>query len=122
MATETIDIMQVAPVFILVYYDGICIDRYASTETNDGNTWRVLSPQAECCDIQAIGAAIQNLLLEAHSRNISSLWVCDILYAYDEISRIMNINKTFISGVVLGYAKDESLMPERNFNKIHWFQ
>lgn len=118
MAMETVYIMQVAPVLILVYYDGICLKKYAG----DSKSWRLLSPQVECCDIQAIGAAIQNLLLEAHSRNISGLWVCDILYAYDEISKIMDSNKTFIAGVILGYANEEPAMPKRNFNKIHWFQ
>ena len=118
MSMETVHIMQVAPVLILVYYDGIYIEEYS----DDSENWALISPQAECCDIQSIGAAIQNLLLEAHSRKISSLWVCDILYAYDEISKIIDNNKTFIAGVILGYAKEEPVMPKRNFNKIRWFQ
>lgn len=118
MAMETVSIIQTSPVLILVYYDGM----HCRKDTNDGMLWDILSSQAECCDIQSIGAAVQNLILEAENRNIGSLWVGDILYAYDEIKKIVNIDKTFISGIVLGYANDIPKTPERNINKIKWME
>lgn len=118
MAMETANIIQIAPVLVLVCYD----DTNNITHTNDGMLWDMISPQAECCDVQAIGAAIQNLILEAKSRGIGSLWVCDILYAYDEIKRALDISNTFIAGIVLGYADENPTMPKRNFNKVHWLK
>lgn len=118
MAMETANIVQTAPVLVLVCYDGV----NGVKCNNDGRLWDIVSPQAECCDIQAIGAAVQNLILEAKNRNIASLWVCDILYAYDEIKRAVDIDNTFIAGVVLGYTDENPIVPERNLNKVYWFK
>lgn len=118
MARETAVIIRTAPVLILVYYDGVRCKK----DTNDGTLWDILSSQTECCNIQSIGAAVQNLMLEAENKNIGSLWVGDILYAYDEIKQIVNIDKTFISGIVLGYADEIPKTPERNINKIQWIE
>jgi nitroreductase len=116
MALKTAAVIQMAPTLILIGYDGV----NGAECTNDGELWRIISPQAECCDIQAIGAAIQNLILEAESRNIGSLWVCDILYAYDEIMEIVGFDTQIIAGVVLGYSDETPIMPPRNINKIQW--
>ena len=117
MEMETVKALEEAPVFILICYDEECHKVYH----NDGKLWGLVSPQSECCDIQAIGAAIQNLVLMAHYKGISSLWICDILYAYDEIKTIVGINDTFIAGVALGYSNNKPVMPKRNFDKIFWY-
>ena len=118
MAKDTSNIIYQAPVLILVCYDESCRTNY----DNDGEYWLLKSPQCESCDIQSIGAAIQNLLIEANNIGISSLWVCDILYAYDELIDIVKTNDTIIAGILLGYGKMIPKAPERNFNKIEWLK
>lgn len=58
-------------------------------------------------DIQSIGAAVQNMLLTAHDLGLGALWVCDILYAENEIRSWLDRRDELIGGVALGYA-DES--------------
>lgn len=60
-------------------------------------------------DIQSCGAAIQNILLTAHSMGIGSCWVGDIIDSGDEIKEIigMNIEELEIMGIVtLGYSEE----------------
>jgi nitroreductase len=58
-------------------------------------------------DIQSIGAAIQNLLLAAHELDIGSLWIADVLYAYEELCDWLGEQGELVAAVSLGYA-DES--------------
>ena len=39
----------------------------------------------DCTNIQAIGAAIQNMILKATELGIGSLWICDIFACYQKI-------------------------------------
>jgi nitroreductase len=58
-------------------------------------------------DIQSIGAAIQNMLLAAQELGLGSLWICDVLFAYEELSRWLDETSQMIAAVSFGYA-DES--------------
>ncbi len=58
-------------------------------------------------DIQSIGAAIQNMLLAAQDLGVGSLWICDVFYAYEELSAWLGEPGQMIAAVSLGYA-DES--------------
>ncbi len=58
-------------------------------------------------DIQSIGAAIQNMLLAAQDLGVGSLWICDVFYAYEELSAWLGETGQMIAAVSLGYA-DES--------------
>ena len=58
-------------------------------------------------NLQAIGAAIQNMLLAAQDLGIGSLWICDVLYAYDELGQWLGEQSEMIAAVSLGYP-DES--------------
>ena len=52
-----------------------------------------LSPEeriSEICNIQSIGASIQNMLLAAAEKGIGSLWICDIYFAYSELCQWLN--------------------------------
>lgn len=56
-------------------------------------------------DIQSIGAAIQNLLLAAQEAGLGTLWICDVFFAYHEISRFVGrANQALVAAVSLGYA------------------
>lgn len=118
MAKETAILIKNAPVLILVCYD----NKQIIKSKNDGTQWEIQCPQYECCDILSIGASIQNLILEANNFGISSLWICDILYAYDEISNIVNPNGTIVAGVLLGYSKSKPKIPQRDFDKVKWLE
>lgn len=116
MGLETAKIICEAPVLVLVCYDKKC-------QKNIGNNcsmWDLKCRQNESCDILSIGAAVQNLLIEAHNFGISSLWIADILYAYDEIVTLLECEDTIVSAVALGYSDDIPSTPPRNFDKIRW--
>ncbi|MDR1463756.1 MAG: nitroreductase family protein [Oscillospiraceae bacterium] len=53
---------------------------------------------------QSIGAAIENLVLQATALGIDSLWVCDVLDAHDEIKRTLDLKYDFISAILLGFS------------------
>lgn len=57
---------------------------------------------------QSTGGAIQTMLLAAHEQGLGSLWICDILYAYEEVlAWLGREDHRLIAAVSLGYA-DES--------------
>jgi nitroreductase len=60
----------------------------------------------ELVDIQSIGAAIQNMLLAALDLGIGSLWMCDVLYAYEELCKWLGEEGELIAAVALGYADE----------------
>ena len=60
--------------------------------------------------VQAIGAAIQNMLLAAVELGVGSLWICDVLYAYDELIAWLGETHQMIAAISFGYP-DESPDP-----------
>lgn len=72
-AKHTIDIMAEAPTIIFVL------------NLLGEDILFKLTPEErihEICNIQSIGASIQNMLLTATEKGIGSLWICDIYFAY----------------------------------------
>jgi nitroreductase len=85
--------------FLLVY------NQYSNKEPDyNQNRWKA--------DILSIGACIQNILLTAHSKNIQTLWIGDILSAEIEINNLMGIEDELIAGVVFGIGKRKEI-PQR---------
>lgn len=77
-----------AKCFIIIYLDKSCSYHYIK-------------------DVQSCGAAIQNLLLAAHSMGIGSCWVGEFIGKDEEIRRLLAIsnNELEVMGVVtLGYS------------------
>ena len=95
MAGETVSIMRNVPAVIFVHY--------AIPALRGSATWAQVERHLDITDIQSIGAAIENMLLQAVSAGIGSLWVCDILDAHDEICRLLDMKYPFIAAVLLGY-------------------
>lgn len=58
--------------------------------------------------VQSVGAAIQNILVEAQARGISSLWCCDMLYAYDFAYSLIGGPGELMAAVILGYEDEPS--------------
>jgi len=85
--------------FLLVY------NKYSNRDPDyNKNRWKA--------DILSIGACIQNILLTAHSKNIQTLWICDILFAEAEINDLMGIKDELVAGVVFGIGERKEI-PKR---------
>ncbi len=52
------------------------------------------------------GASIQNLLLAATDKGIGSLWICDIYFAYPELSAWLGEEGQLVAAVALGYPEE----------------
>jgi len=61
---------------------------------------------SELVDTQSIGAAIQNMLLAALALGIGSLWICDVFYAYEQLSEWLGAKGALIAAVSLGYPDE----------------
>jgi len=61
---------------------------------------------SELVDIQSSGAAIQNMLLAARDLGIGSLWICDVLYAYQELLSWFAESGEIIAAVSFGYPEE----------------
>lgn len=96
-AAHTGDIMKQAPVTVLAVNPlGRGMDAPQTLEE------RVL----EICSIQSISASIQNLLLAATDKGIGSLWICDIYFAYPELSAWLGEEGQLVAAVALGYPEE----------------
>ena len=62
-------------------------------------------------NVQSVGAAIQNMLLAAQDLGLGSLWIGDVLYAYDELCPWLGEPGQMVAAVSLGYP-DESPDPK----------
>ena len=77
----------------------------------------------ERADIQSIGAAIQNMLLEATALGIGTLWICDTYFAYDDLKNYFGDKGEIIAAVALGYpAENPSERPRKSFEEVVEFQ
>lgn len=103
---STIEIIDEAPVFILICYE------YGTVQSHDdGVNWCISASDLEALELQAIGAAVENMLLKAEELGLGSLWCGDILYAYKTISRYSN--KPVVSAICLGYAEEFPVFSNR---------
>ncbi len=112
-AKYTIDIMAEAPTVIFVVNSlGKSISEGLSPEE------RVF----EICNIQSIGASIQNMLLTATEKGIGSLWICDIFFAYSELCKWLDSDGQLVAAVALGYPKERPPeRPRRKFDEtVEW--
>ena len=61
---------------------------------------------SELVDTQSIGAAIQNMLLAAQELGLGSLWICDVFYAFEELSNWLGEKGEMIAAVSFGYPAE----------------
>lgn len=66
-------------------------------------------------DIQAIGAAIQNILLAAQDMKLGTCWIGEILKNEDDIKQIFNIDESMnlMAVIAIGYPKIANIISER---------
>jgi nitroreductase len=99
-AENSVRIMEEAPVTVFVL----------NTENTTALSQTAEEKLFEMANIQSIGAAIENMLLAALEYGIGSLWICDIYFAYNELSRWLNTDRQIVAAVSFGYP-DESPPP-----------
>ncbi len=96
-AKYTADIMAEAPTIIFV------VNSLGKSILSE------LTPEErvfEICNIQSIGASIQNMLLAATEKGIGSLWICDIYFAYLELCKWLNSDGQLIAAIAFGYPNE----------------
>lgn len=109
-AKHTIDIMDQAPVSIFV------LNTLGSKPSNHANMEQFVF---NLCNIESISAAIQNMLLTATEKGIGSLWICDIFFAYDQLSKWLNTDKELIAAIALGYPNEApKARPRKTLNEV----
>ena len=100
-AYNTLRIMREAPVLIIVL------------NTNGGDPYQPIQTDArisEICDSLAIGAAIENMLLEAETLGLGTLWIANTCFAYPELVEEIKTEDQLVCAIALGYP-DESPLP-----------
>ena len=96
-AKYTVEILEQAPVVIFVVNPlgkGLLCARTTEERIYD------------ICNIQSVGAAIQNMLLTATEKGIGSLWICDTYFAYEELSNWLNTEGELLAAVAIGYPDE----------------
>lgn len=99
---ETYRIMKEADSVILVF------NAYSSSEVL-GKEDKLF----DCANIQAIGAAIQNMTLKATDLGIGSLWICDIFTCYQQVCENYYKEGQLIAAIALGYPTDINVKTTR---------
>ena len=71
-------------------------------------------------DLLSIGAAIENMLLEATSKGFAALWIRDTFYTEDKIKEAFNIEEyDLVSVIALGYpAREEKQKLKKSIDEI----
>jgi nitroreductase len=66
-------------------------------------------------DVQAVGAAIQNMLLAIHNLDLGGVWLGEILNKREEVERIINVPKNFelMAIVALGHPLEKKASRSR---------
>lgn len=96
-AKYTVDVMEEAPIIVFVVNTlGKSITAECTSEE------RIY----EICNIQSIGASIQNMLLAATEKGIGSLWICDIYFAYSELCKWLDCDGQLVAAIAFGYPNE----------------
>jgi nitroreductase len=94
-AKWTANVMEQAPVTVFVF---------------DAHTPRTKLPWeggGDFVNVQSIGATIQNMLLAALDLGLGSLWICDVLYAYDALCDWLKQECQMIAAISFGYPDEQ---------------
>lgn len=97
MAVQTTEIIR--NVSMLVFVEYICDE---SNEHGEKIGWKLHARGFETADLQSIGAAVQNMLLTATECGLSSLWMCDVLYAHDALKNYLVLEYPFVAAAAFG--------------------
>lgn len=70
-------------------------------------------------DVQSVAAAIQNMLLAAHSLGLGTCWMTGPVHVEDEINKALEVEgKKLVAVITVGYpAKEPPVPPRRDVDK-----
>ncbi|MFI3225874.1 MAG: nitroreductase family protein [Clostridia bacterium] len=109
-AEYSLNVMSQAPVTIFIV-NTLGLDLFSPLTAEE----RIF----EICNIQSIGASIQNMGLTATALGLGSLWICDIYFAYNELKTWLNIDGELCAALSIGYADEAPhSRPRNNLNDI----
>lgn len=100
-AEYTLQIMQQAPVVVFVV-NPLGLDLFRPLTAEE----RIY----EICNAQSVGAAMENMTLEATELGLGSLWICDTYFAYPELCGWLHTEGELLAAMALGVA-DEAPPP-----------
>ncbi len=102
-AFNSVNVIREAPVAVLVSNELGAGTDFASNLSVDERV-------AEICNVQSVAAAVENMLLAAQELGIGSLWICDIFFAYPEISEWLEKKNPghgmLVAALAFGYADE----------------
>lgn len=109
-AEHTAEIMRQAPVIIFVTDpEGVSLDKPLSPEE------RV----REICNMQSLGAAIENMTLTAAELGLGSLWIGHTFLAQKELTAWLRGKGELRAALTLGYADEEPpARPRKAFDAV----
>lgn len=103
-AWQSLRIMRQAPVIIFVINVlGADIGKMLTVEE------RV----SEICNVQSIGAAMENMSLAAGALGLGSLWICNTFFAQSELEKWLDAEGTLCAAMAVGYAGEMPLAKPR---------
>ena len=109
-AEYTLKIMRQAPVIIFIV-NSLGIDIRSSINYEDRVT--------EICNVQSIGAAIENMALTATELGLGSLWICDTFFAQKELNDWLKVEGELIAAMAIGYADEiPSARPRKSMDDV----
>lgn len=94
-ARHTLSIMRKAPVTIFVI-NTLALDLQQTLTAEE----RIY----EICNMQSIGAALENMTLTATKLGLGSLWICDTYFAQQELMNFLNTDGGLVAAMTIGYA------------------
>lgn len=108
-------IMERAPVVVLVWNaQSRSKDRLGGVVSKVSKRVRRLMEFGHVAALQGVSAAIQNMLLTAHSLGLGSLWVGDVWYALEDLERHLSKPWDLVAAVAIGWpTEEEATKPPR---------
>lgn len=101
-ALNTVRAMTEAPIVIIVCYE----DRRPYPGV-DNVGWGSDMTDRELVDVLSIGAAVENMALEATERGLGSLWIGDILYTLEQVREMTGIDGNVVAALAVGHPTRE---------------
>ena len=109
-AKNTLRIMKEAPIIIMVL------------NTNGKSPFESITANerfTEIVDTLSIGAAIQNMLLQAEELGRGTLWIANTCFAYNELVTYIDTNKQLVGAIALGYPNENpNPRPRKSLDNI----
>lgn len=110
---ESAEILSDAPCAVFVF----CASDDSWTDGNEPG-WKLSLDDLQAVEMMGIGACMQNATLMATSMGVASLWMCDVLYAADEIQEALGLELPLVAAMLLGYEADCESEPHAGRNPL----